>query len=292
MQEKTLPNQANSTSNIHSMDFGAIFYDIFGSPYQKSGSFLANDSLNFGYLGKPYNGDTELYDYGFRDYSPATARFTTVDPIRDGRNWYCYVVNDPVNFVDLWGLCGSDGNNWLDNKDGTFTALEGATLWGLYGADWQEKSGYTGDPTNLQIGDIVGKKIPRLNYQYSNTILERKDALLSPEIRIDVDNEIRYSRGANIAIGIAEILGGIFIAGGAVIGAGSIEVISGGTATIPAGWATLGGWSAGSTFVAFGIARLAGADNGSVSNDITSVFLPSVTDIAQAMNNYTKGIQE
>ena len=68
MQEKTLLNQTNSTSNIHSMDFGSVSYDIFGSPYQKSGSFLADDSLDFGYLGKPYNADTELYDYGFRDY--------------------------------------------------------------------------------------------------------------------------------------------------------------------------------------------------------------------------------
>ncbi|NLE63948.1 MAG: CHAP domain-containing protein, partial [Bacteroidales bacterium] len=32
------------------------------------------------------------------------ARFTTVDPIRDGSNWFSYVVNDPVNYVDLWGL--------------------------------------------------------------------------------------------------------------------------------------------------------------------------------------------
>ena len=106
MQEKTLLKQKHRTSNIHSSEFGAISYDIFGSPYQKTGSFLADDSLDFGYLGKPYNADTELYDYGFRDYSPEIARFSTVDPIRDGRNWYCYVVNDPV---DLWGLCGSDG---------------------------------------------------------------------------------------------------------------------------------------------------------------------------------------
>jgi len=115
MQEKTLLNQANSTSNIHSGEFGSVSYDIFGSPYQKSGSFFADDSLDFGYLGKPYNGDTELYDYGFRDYSPNIARFTTVDPIRDGRNWFCYVVNDPVNYVDLWGLCksGSDGESWF-----------------------------------------------------------------------------------------------------------------------------------------------------------------------------------
>ena len=83
MQEKTLPKPKIRTSNIHSMDFGSVSYDIFGSPFQKTGSFLADDSLDFGYLGNPYNADTELYDYGFRDYSPEIARFTIVDPIRD-----------------------------------------------------------------------------------------------------------------------------------------------------------------------------------------------------------------
>ena len=141
MQEKTLPNQANSTSNIHSSEFGAISYDIFGSPYQKSGSFLATDSLDFGYLGKPYNADTELYDYGFRDYSPEIARFTSVDPIRDGRNWYCYVVNDPVNYVDLWGLCGSDGEKktvllTIHNIDPTPNANEIIASSGEVGHTW------------------------------------------------------------------------------------------------------------------------------------------------------------
>ena len=128
MQEKTLLNQTNSTSNIHSSEFGAISYDIFGSPYQKSGSFLADDSLDFGYLGKPYNADTELYDYGFRDYSPEIARFTSVDPIRDGRNWYCYVVNDPVNYVDLWGLCGSDGKKLTDEQLATAKFFLGESI--------------------------------------------------------------------------------------------------------------------------------------------------------------------
>ena len=51
MQEKTLSEPKTRTTNIHSSDFGSVSYDIFGSPYQKSGSFLANDSLDFGYLG-------------------------------------------------------------------------------------------------------------------------------------------------------------------------------------------------------------------------------------------------
>ena len=31
MQEMTLLNQANSTSNIHSSEFGSVSYDIFGN---------------------------------------------------------------------------------------------------------------------------------------------------------------------------------------------------------------------------------------------------------------------
>ena len=71
-------------------------YDAFGSPYLSN---LDND-MSFGYCGKVYDNGTGLYDYGFRDYSPNSARFTTIDPVRDGVNWFAYVVNDPVNYVD------------------------------------------------------------------------------------------------------------------------------------------------------------------------------------------------
>lgn len=75
-------------------------YDAFGT--------LINGDLtgitDFGYLGKQHDPTSRLYNYGYRDYKSQTARFTTVDPIRDGTNWFCYVNNDPVNFVDLLGL--------------------------------------------------------------------------------------------------------------------------------------------------------------------------------------------
>jgi hypothetical protein len=45
---------------------------------------------------------------------------------------------------------------WIDNEDGTFTAEECDTLYGLYGDDWQSKSGFTRDPTSLQVGETVG----------------------------------------------------------------------------------------------------------------------------------------
>jgi hypothetical protein len=41
---------------------------------------------------------------------PAAARFTTEDPVRDGANWFAYVNNDPVNWIDPWGLKGKVTN--------------------------------------------------------------------------------------------------------------------------------------------------------------------------------------
>jgi RHS repeat-associated protein len=52
------------------------------------------------YTGKPCKVVTGLY--GYRDYAPALARFTSEDPVRD--NWFVYVNNDPVNWIDPWGL--------------------------------------------------------------------------------------------------------------------------------------------------------------------------------------------
>jgi RHS repeat-associated protein len=85
-------------------DTGAIEdryeYDAFGQPYAGN----LDGMMNLGYTGKPYDTATGMYNYGYRDYRPQAARFTTADPIRDGNNWYAYVNNDPVNWVDPWGL--------------------------------------------------------------------------------------------------------------------------------------------------------------------------------------------
>ena len=84
-------------------------YDAFGSLIQGN---LAGTS-DFGYLGNQHDPTSSLYNYGYRDYNPQTARFTTPDPIRDGYNWFAYCNSDPVNFVDLLGLEAGDNNRLM-----------------------------------------------------------------------------------------------------------------------------------------------------------------------------------
>ena len=74
-------------------------YDVFGQPLQDR-----PERYRHGFTGKEYDSWTGLYNYGFRDYSAMFGRFTSVDPIQDGHNWYAYVNSDPVSWLDPWGL--------------------------------------------------------------------------------------------------------------------------------------------------------------------------------------------
>ncbi len=99
-------------------------YDAFGSLIQGD----LSGSSDFGYLSNQHDPTSHLYNYGYRDYNPTLARFTTPDPIRDGSNWFAYCGGDPVNFVDLLGLEANDAANYdkimrevsnLDLRNGT-----------------------------------------------------------------------------------------------------------------------------------------------------------------------------
>jgi RHS repeat-associated protein len=59
--------------------------------------------MSLGYTGKPYDSVTGLCNYGYRDYKAEAARFTTLDPVRDGANWFAYVNDDPLNWIDPGG---------------------------------------------------------------------------------------------------------------------------------------------------------------------------------------------
>ena len=75
-------------------------YDIYGEEKSSTGTY---DSP-IRYTGQYYDAETGMYYLRARFYDPAIRRFISEDPAHDGRNWYAYCGNNPIQFSDPWGL--------------------------------------------------------------------------------------------------------------------------------------------------------------------------------------------
>jgi RHS repeat-associated protein len=83
-----------------------IDYDTFGNIVIDTNSSL---TLPFGFAGGLHDRDTGLVKFGYRDYDPETGRWTAKDPIGfagGDTDLYGYVANNPVNYIDPYGLTG------------------------------------------------------------------------------------------------------------------------------------------------------------------------------------------
>jgi len=98
-----------------------LSYDSFGN---NSGS----TRTRYTYTGRERDSDTSLLYYRARFYDPQLGRFISEDPIslEGGINFYTYVQNDPLNFLDPIGL--SRCNRLVGTLAG---ALVGAGIGGL-----------------------------------------------------------------------------------------------------------------------------------------------------------------
>jgi RHS repeat-associated protein len=94
----------------------AYQYDPFGRRRAQTGSLT--QSMQFST--KLYDDQTGLSYYGYRFFAPAIGRWMTRDPRGevDGLNLYSFVQNDPINWIDPYGLvqfiwhCNWGGPGW------------------------------------------------------------------------------------------------------------------------------------------------------------------------------------
>ncbi len=95
---KNNEHQSQSASAISA----SRVYDAWGAVVSGAGAFQGR----FGHGGAfGYQSDsTGLQLLGHRYYDPTVGRFLTPDPIKDGRNWYAYCDNNPLNAADSNGL--------------------------------------------------------------------------------------------------------------------------------------------------------------------------------------------
>jgi RHS repeat-associated protein len=125
-------------------------YDVFGNLKEKTGTI----DQPFQFSTKRYDEMTGLSNYGYRFYNPAIGRWMTRDPLGEagGINLYIFVGNNPVNFVDHWGLIMIGLEIWARPP----VTLRPSNLllddppkspWDPNNAEWQGQRFEPGDPS-------------------------------------------------------------------------------------------------------------------------------------------------
>jgi RHS repeat-associated protein len=135
-------------------------YSAFG---ETTVTLNGNTGNPYRFTGREYESETGLYYYRARFYNPAIGRFLQTDPIgySDSMNLYAYVGNNPVNWIDPWGLASitihaergrpwgktslfmtwlldDTGHSWVEiKKDDSTTVTKGLYPGGVADDSWR-----------------------------------------------------------------------------------------------------------------------------------------------------------
>ena len=116
---RIISDHLGSVRMVVDISNGAVAQKI---EYDEFGRILSDTNPSFqpfGFAGGINDQHTFLTRYGYRDYDAFIGRWTAKDPIRfasGDTNVYGYVVNDPVNWIDSFGL-SKGGKQRIDGDD-------------------------------------------------------------------------------------------------------------------------------------------------------------------------------
>jgi len=103
--EQDALNSVTSMSNSAGVLSNTYVYDAYGKVTASNGALVNTLQLT----GREFDAETGLYEYRARYFDPTAGRFLNEDPMAQGENYdgldlYVYVENNPLNFIDPWGL--------------------------------------------------------------------------------------------------------------------------------------------------------------------------------------------
>jgi RHS repeat-associated protein len=82
----------------------AYAFDAWGNEITNPQSQVQNPFKYVGKYGYYLDAQSSLMLLGVRYYNAEVGRFVSLDPIKDGKNWYRYVGNNPIQWIDPTGL--------------------------------------------------------------------------------------------------------------------------------------------------------------------------------------------
>uniref|UniRef100_UPI001B80340B RHS repeat domain-containing protein n=1 Tax=Desulfobulbus elongatus TaxID=53332 RepID=UPI001B80340B len=119
---------------------GAVVWAADYQPFGRANLLVNTVENNLRFPGQYFDAETGLHYNWHRYYDPDIGRYLSADPIglEAGINLYAYVNNDPVNWIDIWGLCRKSGEGVMDcvnrqAEEAFGDLLAGSDAVGFYG---------------------------------------------------------------------------------------------------------------------------------------------------------------
>ena len=208
------------------------------------------------YMGKAWDGQVGLYDFGARPYDPLLRQFLLPDAARQFASPYVFLGNDPINQTDPSGNMSTIGQVFMDIAMAV-VAIAGVVLTvATAGAAAGVEGGIIAGEAGAVGGEVGAETSLELGIQAASEIDTEASGMAGARAGVDLGAEAAgesFSAKASKALAKKSVKAVLNVAAGALIAGGTKGL--GSSIKNP-------GQSAGQVFKAFGIGLASGAVTG------------------------------